>query len=377
MSAHDSAAPAPLAASLTPPAPRRGLGQALLWACFLGCSWTWVIGMFLPVMMLRDFGVMGWVAFAVPNVLGAAAMGFVLARPETSWALTRKHPGALRAFASVTIAYQIYVVFWLFSGLWLALIWVIPWLVLDRVRREKLGRWLPPLAVAVAVLSWGAFSMAGRLDGAWLDVGFSPARDVLPDRLAPTDLWFLAPGYLAGFLLCPYLDPTFHRARYSTTPRTGQAAFALGFVVVFGSMILFSLMYAGLLRPLINQSPGFTLAPPWKVLLALHIGAQVAFTLMAHSRERFAVVDPKDRAPLVWFALLIVAALAWATVSRLSPATLGSLTLGEVGYRAFLLIYGVFFPGYALICMLPPLKQLLQKPLDPAPHPHPANPPAP
>lgn len=338
----------------TPPAPRHGLGPALLWACFLGCSWTWVIGMFLPIMLLRDYGVWGWVAFAAPNVVGAAAMGTVLARPQVSWNLTQKHPGALRWFAGVTIAYQVYVVFWLFNGLWLALIWVLPWLVMDRVRREVIGGWLPAVSVGVALVSWGAFSLAGQLDGAWLDVGFG-ARDTYPSRLAPLDLWLLAPGLTAGFLLCPYLDPTFHRARYSTGPGTGRAAFALGFGVVFCSMIVFTLMYAGLLRPLINGEDTSGISSPWRAVLGIHIGAQIAFTLLAHARERFAVVETRDRWPLVWFALVLIGALGWVVLSRAVDATPGGLTMGEVGYRLFLLCYGVFFPGYVLICMLPPL----------------------
>lgn len=343
------------------PTPRHGLGPALLWACFLGCSWTWVIGMFLPIMLVRDFGVWGWIVFAVPNVIGAGAMGFVLRTPQISWKITQNHSMALRWFAGVTIAYQIYVVFWLFGGVWLALICVLPWLVMDRERREKIGNWLPAVAVGVAVLSWGCFSMAGQLDGAWLDVGFGAAGDVLPDRLGDLDWWLLAPGLLIGFALCPYLDPTFHRARYSTGPGTGKAAFGLGFGVVFCSMIVFTLMYAGLLRPLINGEAGFEIAPSWQAILAIHIGVQVAFTLLAHSRERFAVVEKNDRWPFAWFGLLMLAALVWAVVSRQSGWSLptadgGSLTLGEAGYRAFLLIYGVHFPGYALICMIPTLR---------------------
>ena len=30
--------------------------HVLAWACFLGCSWTWVIGMLLPILLVRDFG---------------------------------------------------------------------------------------------------------------------------------------------------------------------------------------------------------------------------------------------------------------------------------------------------------------------------------
>ncbi|MEM1109346.1 MAG: hypothetical protein AAGH99_11740 [Planctomycetota bacterium] len=336
------------------PSPRSGLGPALLWACFLGCSWTWVIGMFLPIMLVRDFGVWGWIVFAVPNVIGAGAMGFVLRTPGVSWKLTREHSGALRWFAGVTIAYQVYVVCWLFGGVWLALIWVLPWLVMDRGRREAIGRWLPVAAVGVAVLSWGCFSMAGRLDGAWLDV----SSDVHPSRLGDLDWWLLAPGLVVGFFLCPYLDPTFHRARYSTGPGTGKAAFGLGFGVVFFSMIVFTLMYAGLLRPLVDGEEGFSIPSPWVALLAIHIAVQVVFTLMVHGRERFADADGGRRSPILGFGLLLLGSLVWAVVSRESGWTLptadgGGMTLGEVGYRLFLLIYGVYFPGYVLICMIP------------------------
>ena len=43
------------------------LPTALAWACFLGCSWTWVIGMFFPIMLLRDYGVAGWLVFLTPS----------------------------------------------------------------------------------------------------------------------------------------------------------------------------------------------------------------------------------------------------------------------------------------------------------------------
>ena len=40
------------------------------WAAFLASSWTWCIGMFLPVLMIRDYGGWGWAVFALPNILG-------------------------------------------------------------------------------------------------------------------------------------------------------------------------------------------------------------------------------------------------------------------------------------------------------------------
>ncbi|MEM6459304.1 MAG: hypothetical protein AAF710_07945 [Planctomycetota bacterium] len=333
-----------------PGEPMRGVGPTLLWACFLGCSWTWVIGMFLPVMLLRDHGVWGWVAFAVPNVLGAAAMGTVLRTPEASWRLVQRHGPMLRGFASVTIAYQVFVVSWLFEGLWwpaVCLLLLVPWLVMDGPRKRRLGSWLPWIAVGAALVSFGAFSSAGRLDGAWLNV----REDTLPSRLSPLALGLLTPGLIVGFALCPYLDPTFHRARIRTSPGTGAAAFAVGFVGVFGSMIVFSLMYAGLLRPVVDgEASVSSLSPPWQALLLIHVGLQVGFTMLVHGRERFGGGEGRR---VGGFAGLLVATVALGMWASTGPALPDGLTLGEVVYRLFLLAYGAVFPAYVLICMVP------------------------
>ncbi len=49
--------------------------------------------------------------------------------------------------------------------------------------------------------------------------------------------------------------------------------------------------------------------------------------------------------------------VGWGVAARSGDVMVAGITLGEVGYRAFLLVYGVVFPGYALICMLPTLRQ--------------------
>ena len=74
--------------------PRSAGGDPIGWAAYLACSWTWCIGMFLPVLLYRDFGLRGFILFAVPNVLGAAAMGWVLRTPASSSRLVSRHPGA-------------------------------------------------------------------------------------------------------------------------------------------------------------------------------------------------------------------------------------------------------------------------------------------
>src|SRR3982750_3304447 len=91
--------------------------HAFLWAVFLAVSWTWCIGMFLPVLLVRDFGVWGWVVFAVPNVVGAAAMGAVLARPGASERVVARHPGACACFSVVTIGFHVLFLAWIVSAL--------------------------------------------------------------------------------------------------------------------------------------------------------------------------------------------------------------------------------------------------------------------
>ena len=84
----------------------------LSWAIYLGMSWTWCIGMFLPVLLIREMGIWGWVVFAVPNVIGAALMGWVLKFPESSQRLVESHGVACRAFSGVTIAFHVFFVLW-------------------------------------------------------------------------------------------------------------------------------------------------------------------------------------------------------------------------------------------------------------------------
>ncbi len=53
-----------------------GLSVFLVWPIFLACSWTWVIGMYLPMVLLERYGWWGYVIFAVPNVLGVMLFGW-------------------------------------------------------------------------------------------------------------------------------------------------------------------------------------------------------------------------------------------------------------------------------------------------------------
>ncbi|MEM9021991.1 MAG: hypothetical protein AAGC44_15655 [Planctomycetota bacterium] len=353
----------PAADNSTPPNPfsiSTGPAAALLWGAFLGSSWTWVIGMIFPALLLRDYGIWGWVVFAVPNAIGAAAMGFVLRRPEASRRITRNHHTACHNFSVITVAYHLFVVAWLFTKLFgplatpllLAAVALCAGFGLRNRNSAMLG-----VSVVVSLLSWGCFVLAVRGPGAWgLCTSCPPLQGV--NRLTLDDLMFFLPCSVLGFLLCPYLDLTFHRARSNTTPGTGMAAFAIGFLGVFLLMIVFSLSYGAQLLPLIEGQADAELPGFWQALLAIHLTAQAGFTITIHARET--IEDPKASTPWLMAAGGIAILLGFmAGMTQLpSHAATGGLSWGEAGYRGFLLFYGTVFPAYVWLVMIPTRKPL-------------------
>lgn len=345
----------------------RGTGAAVMWALFLGCSWTWVIGMFLPVLLVRDYGLWGWVAFAVPNVLGAGAMGFVLKDAGASRALVQKHASACRWFGRVTVAYQAYLIGALAGPLGLAAAGIIVVAILAAGRTVHLRDTFA--ALIVFAVSVGLFAYAQTTGQLWTHL--DPAA--FTGRHSTTDLLLFIPAAAFGFALCPYLDLTFHRARQATSPGAGKAAFALGFGVVFFSMIVFSLAYAGAFEN-VNAHIGFDLAPKlWPVLLVQLI-VQGAFTAAVHLRSlRRPTPTGKTSGgggSLAEFGLAVT--VAFGLMMGLGVLLMDGepgpwirwefvTSVTELGYRAFLLLYGTVFPAYVLICMTPTYRQVSHK----------------
>ena len=56
---------------------RGGFAATAGWGVYCACSWTWCIGMFLPVILLGRFGWAGFLAFAIPNLIGCVGFGYV------------------------------------------------------------------------------------------------------------------------------------------------------------------------------------------------------------------------------------------------------------------------------------------------------------
>ena len=300
--------------------------------------------MLLPVLLVRELGVIGWIVFAIPNVIGAAAMGWVLRDPDSSRRIVEAHGPACRAFSAVTIAFHVFFV-----------LWFVPRLV-----------GLPVAACAFAVvgvyllltlwaprtdLSVGAIVLLASLLLFALFLKRTPVTIPTTGSHPTLEAAFLAPACLLGFALCPYLDLTFHRARQAfAEPTRSRVAFGLGFGVVFLSMIVFSLCYAAALSPLVGADWQRHLRPAFGWIIGTHMIVQSAFTLAVHARS---LAASRIR-PGGIFALLLLtqAAILAALAAPLLPRWL-QLDPGELIYRLFMSFYGLLFPAYVWICMFP------------------------
>ena len=314
------------------------------WGLYLASSWTWCIGMFLPILLLRWWGWPGFLAFAVPNVLGCALFGYVLT-PETSRAFSSRFAAWIAVFGGATIAYQ--AGFLVAAGMPVALLIATP--------AAAMALALPPRAVAArdrvlmlaGVVAWVAscalFSRIGTDPLADL-----PARGTLP----PASLAWAAPFMATGFLLCPYLDPTFHLALQRSPSRHCFGVFGVGFAI----MLLFT---AGFHDP---TTGGADLGGPmlWgRSIVLWQWGGQAAFTVVAVAaalrslRDGEGVVLPRVSAAVIALSLVSIAALR--SIEGLLPAMADGLlpatgpVPGEPTYLRWLGLYGVVFPAAVLL----------------------------
>jgi hypothetical protein len=307
--------------------------RILSWAVFLGASWTWCIGMFLPVLLVRDYGIWAWVAFAIPNVVGAAAMAWVLpdAQASRQWVLT--HPTACQAFSVITLAFQSFFIAWIFS-FFTQLAWrddAILFLALLLLSFRFAAAAAVSVALAVLVSLVAALWM-------WADRSLPH----LPPPVSPTiNLVWLALVCVFGFALCPYLDLTFHQARQATTPSGGRVAFAVGFGGVFLAMIVFSLAYTGWLAS--GNAPVFDyLAVP----LGNHLLYQAGLKLILHAR---ALRQSGHWLPVILAAFAVAMAAALGFLSCSTDLVYHGLSMFELTYRLFMSFYALIFPAYVWI----------------------------
>ncbi len=344
-----------------PAAPSFSLLRAMGWSFYLASSWTWCIGMFLPVLLVRDYGLAGFAAFALPNVIGAAAMGWVLQRGGAVTILSR-HRVAVMLFSIVTVAFGVWfvvrdfgvarpVVFEFGTMFGAAISMPAVAAAAGLFGLSILALLLRRTVLLAGLLAWlGSVACAAVLIGTG-DLGRSIDNLLVIDpAFGPGPLISLAPVFIFGFLLCPYLDATFLRARASTGDAESRIAFSAGFGVFFFAMILFTLGFATIS---LGDRAGLN-------IIAVHILGQVLFTSAVHIAEliRLAPLARPRRAGRTLAAILILTAvlaltgkLAMPVVERMAVGT--NMAADEVIYRFFLSFYGLGFPAYVWLCMIP------------------------
>ena len=331
--------------------------SAIGWAFYVAVSWTWVIGMFLPVLLARDFGLLGWVAFAVPNILGAASVGWLMTSPRQSAEYVLRHRPAVTAFSAITISFQVSVYFWLlgslfpvFSDAWQIFIPTTIVLLLS----GPLGTLLPikfgrERWIAVAVWLASAAALVTLLVFGWLET-----PELKP--VEPLNLGGLALACGLGFLLCPYLDATFHAARQAAGDRS-SLAFGIGFFVLFPVMIGFTLLYSVGLPGLMRGQFDDRVNGLATLLLMIHLTLQVLATNFFHATalRRLDAATGRQANVLASGAFWLGALVVWAFVGWLMSRRvfvyndLLPYSGGETMYRLFLTFYGLIFPAYLLL----------------------------
>ena len=313
------------------------LASTVGWGCYCASSWTWCIGMFLPIILLARFGWPGFWAFLIPNVLGCAAFGYIF-DAESSRRFATDHARAIRWFAAATIAFQVFFLGWS-SGTFIygpeasmagdaamvgtmtdSMVWpvlgtMLTWsvgAVALASRGDSFWRWFGVASIGVGLVLLGL--VIDRADGlpttAPRETGLSVAA--------------AAPIIALGFICCPALDPTFHRARQQAPSRHAFAVFG----VAFAAMLV--------LAAWVFESP-FGIAAALLPFVVTQWTVQIVFTIGAHVREikllPGALLGP---GPMVLGAILVGAAAGLPALAS------------EATYMGFLGLYAVPFPNYVV-----------------------------
>ncbi|MBX9738123.1 MAG: hypothetical protein K2X32_14470 [Phycisphaerales bacterium] len=338
--------------------------STVLWALYVGMSWTWCIGMFLPIILLRDYGLWSFAFFAIPNVLGAAAMAWIYS-PQTSAAFVQRHRAACSIFSIVTAAFNLFFLMHLAnrcasddirSTAMLVGAFVAVACVVLLPRRATIVAALV-FIISLVAIGWSLTNGDARspLDAAFTSTAWRP------------DLLAIAPVLALGFLTCPWFDVTFQHAVVHAGARR-KPVFALGFGIFFLAMIVFTPFYAAQFIDPASLSPGATKAfvALASLPIAIHLMAQLTFTIAVHVQHvatptqatSLAAPAPADAIAQTshireWIWALIGALALGGLVFAFNAPPLARLTPFETVYMTFMAFYGLVIPAYALNCAIP------------------------
>jgi hypothetical protein len=279
---------------------------------------------------LRDYGWPAIAAFTIFNVGGAMAMGFWFKTRNEQQKFERKHKPAIALFSYVTIAYQLFFLAWLGAMLDQALILPITLAVglVIYFTKGLITYW----AIVFYILSLVLFIVFNNNNLAPLDLG---AKQYWPHTVLPLAI---------GFIFSPYLDITFHRAYKNS--KSPQLSFALGFGVLFLSLLTFVLLYASSLSDIFfNQVIPAAIIYPVVGFLVL----QTAFTIAAHTSE----LKTQQYAKPSFLAGVIatMSAVSLTLISLFEGSSFFEINLPfeETIYKGFLFFYSLVFPLYLLL----------------------------
>jgi hypothetical protein len=306
------------------------LSNTLHYGFYLACSWLWCLGGFFPLILGRDYGWPALAVFTIFNVGGAMAMGFYFKLREHQQNFESKHKPVIAMFSYVTIAYQLFFVAWLGAIIGQPLLLTIVVCIAFVIYHSKgvITYW----ALLFYLVSIGLF--ISFLGGDWQPFDIS-AKSYFPHALLPLAI---------GFILSPYLDITFHRAYKSSD--NPKLSFAIGFCVLFLSLVGFVFYYAGSLGDVFfNQAVPAGIIYPVLGFLVL----QTAFTIAAHSSELTTqqYLKPSILAGAIGAFSLFAIGLLILVKEVIIP--FGDISLEEILYKMFLFFYSLVFPLYLLL----------------------------
>lgn len=315
----------------------RSLASVVAWGILCAVSWTWCIGMYLPVPLVERFGWPGFIAFAAPNIVGVVLFGYLVRTRERSERMVATHGSAMRWFSIVTIAYQMFFL--------VALQELAPTAFPDLVWGSTAivaGPFVAAILLAMVPLR-GLLVVAGVLWTASLcvfaDTGIDPFSSVAWN--GPMSTLQLAPVAIVmglGFLLCPFFDLTFHRAIRESPSHHAFALFAPAFLLM--SLLTVAIWFDGPIN--------------WRSLAFGHFLWQTSITMALHLRELRSGIQQTN-------AFERNAAIAAPLVGVILGMWAVNEGWGYETYLRFLVFYGLIVPAYAIVFMHPRGEAVLSK----------------
>lgn len=290
--------------------------------------------MFLPVILQKDFGSGAWLFFIILNVVGATAFVFFIRNRNESLNFIDKHKAACYAFSLVTIFFQLFFIGWVLSYssiIQIALLLASMILLYLMIRYTGFNK----AAIALWILSFSIFIIY---------IWFKPS-DLLITKInnqitnININAFYAIPLLALGFLLCPYLDLTFHHVVQADKDNNyygNRAGFLVGFPLLFAMLMVFSLAYSDSARQLfLNPTEVIEDNIITVKLLFLYFILQGFFTVLAHWQQINQRMEIQNKT--IIFLLML---------SAITIPFLLNASINEVVYRLFMSFYGILAPAY-------------------------------